>query len=122
VEGHFAAKLLASIRVNIMRGLPLDYDRKPPRTWYRFGFSLVFLVATALLVYQLDFFEERAYARDLLKLPVTCPAQSPAITPLHSFQPVDADYPSTAAARLSGAIQVRTETFDDSASSSNGVS
>ncbi|KAJ6595817.1 hypothetical protein DFH09DRAFT_1305595 [Mycena vulgaris] len=99
-----------------MRGLPIDSDARPSRS--RIVLPVLLLLATGLLTYRLDFFEDRAYAREFLKLPVTCPAQSSAIEPLYPFQPVDADYPSLAAARLSGAIRVRTETFD--ASSSNG--
>ncbi|KAJ7485309.1 hypothetical protein FB451DRAFT_52759 [Mycena latifolia] len=102
-----------------MRGLPIDSEPRPSRALRRVVFPVLLLLATGLvLAHRTGFFEERAYARQFSKLPVTCPAQSPAIAPLYPFQPVDTDYPSVAASRLSGAIRVRTETFD--ASSSNG--
>lgn len=106
-----------------MRGLPItDSDRRPSRTLFRIVFPVFLLLATGLgLAYRSLFFEERAYAREFLKLPVTCPAQSPAIAPLLAFQPVE-DYPTIAAARLSGAIRVQTETFDGSSSNGEGTS
>ncbi|KAJ7108498.1 hypothetical protein C8R44DRAFT_802850 [Mycena epipterygia] len=102
-----------------MRGLPItDSDRRPSRTLFRIVFPVFLLLATGVgLAYRTRFFEERAYAREFLKLPVTCPAQSPAIAPLLPFQPIES-FPQEAAARLSGAIRVQTETFDGS--SSNG--
>ncbi|KAJ7666213.1 carboxypeptidase S [Mycena polygramma] len=100
-----------------MRGLPTNQAPTPRRGLSRVvRLFPVFLLLAAGLTYQAGFFEERAYARDFVKLPVTCPAQSPAIAPLHPFQPVEVDYPSVAAARLSGAIRVRTETFDTGSS------
>ncbi|KAJ7753335.1 hypothetical protein DFH07DRAFT_824116 [Mycena maculata] len=105
-----------------MRGLPItDLDHKQSRSAAsRTAFPLLLLLATGLiLTFRSRFFEARAYAREFTKLPVTCPDQSPAIAPLHPFQPADEDYPLKAAARLSGAIRVRTETFD--ASSSDGA-
>ncbi|KAF7360353.1 putative Gly-X carboxypeptidase [Mycena venus] len=104
-----------------MRGLPLDSNARPSWALSRILrlFPVVLLLAAGfLLTSRSEFFAERVSSRDFFKLPVTCPAQSPAISPLLPFAPVDADYPSTAAVRLSGAIRVRTETFD--ASSSNG--
>jgi hypothetical protein len=81
---------------------------------------LLFLATGFAVTYRWNFFEERAYARDFISLPVTCPAQSPAIAPLYPFEPVDTDYSSKAAARLSGAIRIRTETFDTGSSNGNG--
>ncbi|KAJ6470086.1 hypothetical protein C8R47DRAFT_1149427 [Mycena vitilis] len=104
-----------------MRGLPTDQDPRSRRALSRVvRLFAVFLLLAAGLTYQAGFFgdSKRADARDFVKLPVTCPAQSPAIAPLHPFQPVEVDYPLVAAARLSGAIRVRTETFDTG--SSNG--
>ncbi|KAJ7512719.1 putative Gly-X carboxypeptidase [Mycena galericulata] len=102
-----------------MRGLPItDADHKPRRSRvFRAAFPVLLLLVTGLaLTIRAHFFDERSSAREFTKLPVTCPAQSPAIAPSHPFQPADADYPLKAAARLSGAIRIRTETFDESSS------
>ncbi|CAK5274518.1 unnamed protein product [Mycena citricolor] len=108
-----------------MRGLPLDdVPTKSKRKFFRVGriLPLVALAAVAggLLYHNFSLVhDDRASARDLLRLPVHCPAQSPAIAPTHPFAPVEGDdYRATAAARLTGAIRVRTETFD--VSPSNG--
>lgn len=105
-----------------MRGLLIDSNVNPHRplgSLRRAVFLAFVLLAIGLtLGYRPYLFEQRASAREFSKLPVTCPAQSPAIAPLYPFQPVEAEYPSVAAARLSGAIRVRTETYD--ASSPNG--
>ncbi|KAJ7927582.1 hypothetical protein B0H13DRAFT_1598716 [Mycena leptocephala] len=106
-----------------MRGLPIDSkpSRVPSRIVRLFP-VLLFLATGFAVTYRWNFFEERAYARDFISLPVTCPAQSPAIAPLYPFEPVDTDYSSKAAARLSGAIRIRTETFDTGSSNGNDPS
>ncbi|KAJ7152267.1 hypothetical protein C8R43DRAFT_1067258 [Mycena crocata] len=100
-----------------MRGLPINDSDPRPRRLSPIVLTAFLLLAMGLS-YRVNFFDERASARGFLKLPVTCPAQSPAIAPSLAFEPADANYPSKAAARLSGAIRIRTETFD--ASSSDG--
>ncbi|KAJ7065018.1 hypothetical protein C8F01DRAFT_1129159 [Mycena amicta] len=101
-----------------MRGLPLDNERKLSSAGPRLCRLLLLLLLAATLYWHSNVLDilsfERSNARDFHRLPVTCPTQAPAIRPPHAFAPVDEDYSARAAARLSGAIRVRTETFDNS--------
>ncbi|KAJ7065056.1 hypothetical protein C8F01DRAFT_787476 [Mycena amicta] len=106
-----------------MRGLPLDNERKLSSAGPRLcGLLLLLLLAATLYWHSSVLNFERSNARDFHRLPVTCPTQAPTIRPPHAFAPVDEHYSARAAARLSGAIRVRTETCDNSSPSGDDPS
>ncbi|KAJ6556014.1 hypothetical protein B0H19DRAFT_1151782 [Mycena capillaripes] len=96
-----------------MRGLPLHDAPKSQRHLFDLSILLFLSVAGIVLFTPRRTAYTRTAARDFQRLQVSCPVQHPALTPRIPFSP--SHNMEVFVERLQGAIQVRTESFDDAA-------
>jgi Gly-Xaa carboxypeptidase len=100
-----------------MRGLLRD-DEPRPRSRLLFFAVLVLSIGGFLLVNpRLTPSHTRTAARDFQRVSVNCPTQHPALAPAITFLPSHDE--AVYIQRLQGAVQVRTETFDEAAQAGN---